>query len=175
MHGGGLFCVVRSMLAAPQSAVAIQPISSTLMSTGSPHGNRSHPRPQPPHLHRARCRPHRPPVLRRLGRAREVYDSQGRNVSLSREKFVLLGGLWLAFMEGEPPAQRSYRHVAFAVANEDLPACEARLRALGAEVKPPRPRVEGEGQSLYFYDFDNHLFELHTGTLAQRLARYAQG
>ena len=51
----------------------------------------------------------------------------------------------------------------------------ARLRALGAEVKPPRPMVEGEGQSLYFYDFDNHLFELHTGTLAQRLARYAQG
>ena len=45
----------------------------------------------------------------------------------------------------------------------------------GAEVKPPRPRVEGEGQSLYFYDFDNHLFELHTGTLEQRLARYAQG
>ena len=107
--------------------------------------------------------------------AHEVYDSQGRNFSLSREKFVLLGGLWLAFMEGEPPAQRSYRHVAFAVADEDLPACEARLRALGAEVKPPRPRVEGEGQSLYFYDFDNHLFELHTGTLAQRLARYAQG
>lgn len=53
--------------------------------------------------------------------------------------------------------------------------CEARLRALGAEVKPPRARVEGEGLSLYFYDFDNHLFELHTGTLAQRLARYAQG
>ena len=91
------------------------------------------------------------------------------------EKFVLLGGLWLAFMEGEPPAERTYRHVAFAVADGDLPACEARLRALGAEVRPPRPRVEGEGQSLYFYDFDNHLFELHTGTLAQRLARYAQG
>ena len=90
--------------------------------------------------------------------AQEVYDSQGRNFSLSREKFVLLGGLWLAFMEGEPPSERTYRHVAFAVADEDLPACEARLLALGAEVKPPRPRVEGEGQSLYFYDFDNHLF-----------------
>lgn len=107
--------------------------------------------------------------------AQAVYDSQGRNFSLSREKLVLLGGLWLAFMEGEPPAERSYRHVAFAVADEDLHACEARLRALAVEVKPPRPRVEGEGQSLYFYDFDNHLFELHTGTLAQRLARYAQG
>ena len=53
--------------------------------------------------------------------AQEVYDSQGRNFSLSREKFVLLGGLWLAFMEGEPPAVRSYRHVAFSVADEDLP------------------------------------------------------
>jgi hypothetical protein len=34
------------------------------------------------------------------------------------------------------------------------------------------PRVEGEGESQYFYDFDNNLFELHTGTLAQRLQRY---
>ncbi|HTD28660.1 MAG TPA: hypothetical protein VK660_04665 [Xanthomonadaceae bacterium] len=47
-----------------------------------------------------------------------------------------------------------------------------KLQALGVEVKPPRPRVESEGQSLYFYDFDNHLFELHTGTLEQRLDRY---
>ena len=46
--------------------------------------------------------------------AQEVYDSQGRNFSLSREKFLLLGGVWLAFMEGEP-TQRSYRHAAFAV------------------------------------------------------------
>jgi catechol 2,3-dioxygenase-like lactoylglutathione lyase family enzyme len=46
------------------------------------------------------------------------------------------------------------------------------LRALGVEIQPSRPRVEGEGQSLYFYDFDNNLFELHTGTLEQRLERY---
>ena len=82
--------------------------------------------------------------------AQEVYDSQGRNFSLSREKFVLLGGLWLAFMEGEPPSERTYRHVAFAVVDEDLPACEARLRALGAEVKPPRPRVEARGSRCTF-------------------------
>ena len=102
--------------------------------------------------------------------AREVYDSAGRNFSLSREKFFVLGGIWLAFMEGEPAA-RSYRHVAFEVAEEDLPGFEARLRGLGVEIRPPRPRVEGEGCSLYFYDFDDNLFELHTGTLDQRLAR----
>src|SRR5690606_9994385 len=107
--------------------------------------------------------------------AREVYDSSGREFSLSREKFFLLGGTWLAAMEGEPPVERSYQHVAFAVDEAELPVYQARLEALGVEVRPPRSRVAGEGASLYFYDFDNHLFELHTGTLEQRLARYREG
>lgn len=94
-------------------------------------------------------------------------------ISLSREKFFVLGGVWLATMEGEP-TQRSYRHVAFKVEAVELPMFEARLQALGVEIRRPRPRVEGEGQSLYFYDFDNNLFELHTGTLGQRLERYAK-
>jgi fosfomycin resistance protein FosX len=104
--------------------------------------------------------------------AREVYDSAGRNFSLSREKFFVLGGTWLAAMEGEPPTERSYQHVAFAVDEADLPMYQTRLQALGVEFREPRTRVDGEGLSLYFYDFDNHLFELHTGTLDQRLARY---
>lgn len=106
----------------------------------------------------------------------EVYDGAARNFSLSREKFFTVGGVWIAVMEageGEPPVPRSYRHAAFRAAEEELPAFEARLRALGVEVRPPRPRVEGEGRSLYFYDFDGHLFELHAGTLEERLARYA--
>ena len=112
--------------------------------------------------------------LMRLGLgASEVYDSGDRQFSLSREKFFLLGGLWLAFMEGTP-VERSYRHTAFLVDEADLAAYERRLRELGVEVKPPRTRVEGEGQSLYFYDYDNNLFELHTGTLEDRLERYAR-
>jgi fosfomycin resistance protein FosX len=107
--------------------------------------------------------------------AREVYDSSGHNFSLSREKFFVLGGTWLAAMEGEPPAERSYQHVAFAVDDGELPLYQARLLALGVEVREPRSRVDGEGLSLYFYDFDNHLFELHTGTLELRLARYGAG
>lgn len=104
--------------------------------------------------------------------AREIYDSAGQNHSLSREKFFLLGGVWIAAMEGEPLAQRSYQHIAFSVGEADLPGYQANLQAIGVEIRLPRRRVEGEGQSLYFYDFDNHLFELHTGTLEQRLARY---
>ena len=105
--------------------------------------------------------------------AKEVYDSNARNFSLSHEKFFVLGGVWLAAMLGEPPKERTYQHLAFKVPEHELPAFEARLRALGVEIRLPRPRVNGEGASLYFYDFDNHLFELHTGTLEQRLRRYA--
>jgi catechol 2,3-dioxygenase-like lactoylglutathione lyase family enzyme len=103
--------------------------------------------------------------------AEEVYDSAEKNFSHSREKFFRLGGVWLAAMEGKPN-DRSYRHVAFKVKAEELVVFETKLRSLGVEVAPSRPRVEGEGQSLYFYDFDNNLFELHTGTLQQRLERY---
>ena len=104
----------------------------------------------------------------------EVYDSGPVQFSLSREKFFTIGGMWIALMEGEPLSMRNYRHVAFKVDDADLPAYRRRLLAAGAEIKDGRPRVEGEGQSLYFYDFDNHLFELHGGTLEQRLARYAE-
>jgi len=105
---------------------------------------------------------------------REVYDSAKKNFSVSHEKFFLVGGTWIAAMQGDAPDQRTYSHLAFKVSETALPEFEKRLRGLGVEIKPPRSRVEGEGQSLYFYDFDNHLFELHTGTLAQRLQRYTE-
>jgi catechol 2,3-dioxygenase-like lactoylglutathione lyase family enzyme len=88
-------------------------------------------------------------LLREALGASEVYDSGDRQFSLSREKFFLLGGVWLAVMQGEPLG-RSYRHVAFAVDEDALEHYERRLISAGVEVKPPRPRVEGEGRSLYF-------------------------
>ncbi|MBD8880767.1 FosX/FosE/FosI family fosfomycin resistance thiol transferase [Rhodanobacter sp. 7MK24] len=106
--------------------------------------------------------------------AREIYDSIERNFSLSREKFFLLNGLWIAVMEGDSRERRSYEHVAFRVNREDLAACIPKIEAMGLDILPPRPRKDGEGESLYFYDFDNHLFELHTGTLEERLACYGK-
>lgn len=105
----------------------------------------------------------------------EVYDSNGKNFSISREKFFVLGGVWIAAMEGAPPAERSYQHVALRVSREDLSHYRERLERIGVEILPSRSRIPGEGESLYFYDFDNHLFELHSGSLQERLARYAGG
>lgn len=47
-----------------------------------------------------------------------------------------------------------------------------RIETLGLTFREGRSRIEGEGRSLYFYDYDNHLFELHTGTLSERLKSY---
>ncbi len=104
--------------------------------------------------------------------AQQVYDSGTHPHSLSTEQFFLLGGVWFALMEGEPLPERTYNHVALAVDEANMDELEQRLLQAGAEVLPGRPRITGEGRSLYFYDFDNHLFELHSGTLAQRLASY---
>ena len=107
--------------------------------------------------------------------AEVLYASGERTFSIAREKFFRIGGLWIVAMEGEPLAERTYNHTAFKIPEEALAMYEARVRALGLDCRPPRPRATGEGRSLYFYDFDNHLFELHTGTLPERLARYAEG
>lgn len=105
--------------------------------------------------------------------ATQVYDSGERAYSLSEERFFVLGGVWVALMKGEPGA-RSYRHVAFQADAQDIAAYERKLRELEVEIRPARPRVEGEGVSLYFYDYDNNLLELHSGSLQERLARYAK-
>ena len=106
--------------------------------------------------------------------AKEVYDSSTKNNSLSKEKFFVLAGTWIAAMEGSPQNERSYNHVAFKVAKGEMEMFESRLQELGVEFKPARTRVTGEGKSLYFYDFDNHLFELHEGDLDTRLKRYSR-
>jgi len=104
--------------------------------------------------------------------ATEVYASGDKIFSHSREMFFLVNDLWLAIMEGEPSKEQTYNHVAFKISESDFEGYESRVRAIGVEVMPSRPRSAGEGRSLYFYDFDNHLFELHTSTLAERLAFY---
>src|SRR5579883_1247436 len=100
--------------------------------------------------------------------AQEVYSSGKQTFSISPEKFFLINDLWIAIMEGESVAEKTYSHVAFKITEEDFGLYAQRIRSLGVEMKEGRSRTEGEGRSLYFYDYDNHLFELHTGTLDRR-------
>jgi len=124
-------------------------------------------------------------VVRDLGRmteiletvfdAREIYSSGDETFSISREKFFIVAGLWIAIMEGEPLPVQTYNHIAFKIDESSVDEYRRRIEGLGLQLRESRPRVRGEGHSLYFYDHDNHLFELHTGTLEERLERYAQG
>ena len=106
--------------------------------------------------------------------AKEVYSSGQETFSVAREKFFRIGDLWIAVMEGSALPSRTYNHVAFKIDDAEFGAYEAKIKAFGLEIRPPRERVTGEGRSIYFYDDDNHLFELHTGTLAERLERYTK-
>lgn len=104
--------------------------------------------------------------------AKEVYSSGEATFSIAREKFFLIGDLWIAIMEGEPLPTKTYNHIAFKIEEADYELYLERIDRLGLEIRKGRTCVEGEANSIYFYDFDNHLFELHTGTLEERLKQY---
>lgn len=116
-------------------------------------------------------------ILSNIFDARKVYDSGNDTFSLSKEKFFLVGDgaepIWIATMEGEALPTHTYNHVAFKIEDSDYDTYLSRVRNMGLELREGRARVEGEGRSIYFYDHDNHMFELHTGTLNDRLKRYA--
>lgn len=80
--------------------------------------------------------------LREVFGAEEIYSSGSKTFSLSREKFFLVGGVWVAVMEGEPPKERRYNHVAFKVPEEELGAYAQRARAHGAEAATLRGWLE---------------------------------
>jgi len=106
--------------------------------------------------------------------AEEIYSSEGKGFSISEERFFLINDLWIAVMEGKE-TEKSYNHIAFKIDESDYEKYLNRIEGLGLEIRTGRKRINGEGNSIYFYDYDNHLFELHTGTLETRLLSYRKG
>ncbi len=111
--------------------------------------------------------------LKRIFGAEQIYSSGSKTFSLSKEKFFLVNNLWICIMEGEPLAERTYNHIAFEINDKEIDEYLSRIKEVGVEIRPERPRIDGEGRSIYFYDFDNHLFELHAGSLDERLTSYS--
>ncbi|MBN1777780.1 MAG: FosX/FosE/FosI family fosfomycin resistance hydrolase [Clostridiales bacterium] len=106
--------------------------------------------------------------------AEEIYHSEKKLFSIAEEKYFLIGDIWICLMKGDSLPEQTYNHIAFSIPDSEYDFYVSILKAAGLSILPGRSRIEGEGRSLYFYDFDNHLFELHTGTLDERLRSYTE-
>lgn len=111
-------------------------------------------------------------LFKTIFEAQEVYSSGDDFYSLTKEKFLVIDNLWIALMEGESLPTKTYNHIAFKIKESEYTTYLQRIQQLKVEIKQGRKRIAGEAQSIYFYDYDNHLFELHTGTLQERLNAY---
>ena len=80
------------------------------------------------------------------------------------ETFVKLGRTWFALVRGSGNRARTGDHVAFSVSKETLSACAAKLSAMNHEFMLARGDT-----ALYFFDYDNHVFELDTSDLEAEL------
>ena len=88
-----------------------------------------------------------------------------------------LAGLWIALNQEDVIrnyTERTYTRIAFTVKEEEFGTSVQELKAAGADILPGRARDPRDARSVYFTDPDGHLFELHTGTMKQRLDYYRE-
>jgi len=93
-------------------------------------------------------------------RAVEREDEEGH-----RETFVSLGGTWMVLVGAPVQRARTGDHIAFRTTPEALEAIAAKLQEMGLEFIRAR-----SNRALYFFDYDDHVFELDTEDLDEALA-----
>ena len=93
--------------------------------------------------------------------AREIEreDDEGH-----RETFVRLGGIWIVLIAAPVQRARSGDHTAFHATSEIIEATVAKLQAMGREFIRAR-----SNRSLYFFDYDDHVFELDAEDIDKEL------
>jgi catechol 2,3-dioxygenase-like lactoylglutathione lyase family enzyme len=92
-------------------------------------------------------------------RAVERTDEQGH-----LETYIRLGGIWIVLVGADIPRERTGDHIAFQATPEILEATVAKLQAMGREFIRAR-----SDRALYFFDYDDHVFELDTEDLGKEL------
>jgi len=100
-------------------------------------------------------------LLRDLFSARvlEREDDEGH-----LETFVRLGGVWIVLVGAPVERARTGDHIAFRATPEILEATAAKLEAMGREFIRAR-----SNRALYFFDYDDHVFELDAEDLDEEL------
>ncbi|MGB6489434.1 MAG: VOC family protein [Steroidobacteraceae bacterium] len=80
------------------------------------------------------------------------------------ETFVRLGGAWIVLVGAPVQRTRTGDHIAFHATPEIIEATVAKLKTLGREFVRAR-----SNRALYFFDYDDHVFELNTEDIDQEL------
>jgi catechol 2,3-dioxygenase-like lactoylglutathione lyase family enzyme len=81
------------------------------------------------------------------------------------DTFVRLGGIWIVLVAAPVERTRTGDHIAFHATPEVLEATVAKLQALGQQFIRAR-----SNRALYFFDYDDHVFELDTEDIDKELA-----
>ena len=76
-----------------------------------------------------------------------------------------LGRTWFALVQAEVVRTRTGDHIAFSVSKSTLLETAEKLKSMNAEFFLARSDT-----ALYFFDYDNHVFELDTADLERELA-----
>jgi len=92
-------------------------------------------------------------------RVTEREDTEGH-----RETFVRLGGVWMVLVGAAVQRARTGDHIAFRATPEILESTVAKLQAMGREFIRAR-----SNRALYFFDYDDHVFELDTEDIDKEL------
>ena len=92
-------------------------------------------------------------------RSIERKDEEGHD-----QTFIRLGGVWIALVGAPVERARTGDHIAFRATPEVLEATVVRLEALGREFIRAR-----SNRALYFFDYDDHVFELDTEDIDRQL------
>lgn len=81
------------------------------------------------------------------------------------ETFIRLGGTWFVLVGAPAERARTGDHIAFHTTPETLEATAAKLQAMGRELIRAR-----DNRALYFFDYDDHVFELDTEDIDKELS-----
>jgi catechol 2,3-dioxygenase-like lactoylglutathione lyase family enzyme len=81
------------------------------------------------------------------------------------ETYLRLGRTWFVLVQADTDRPRGGDHIAFSVSRSTLLESAEKLKAMSVEFFLARSDT-----ALYFFDYDNHVFELDTTDLDRELA-----